>query len=235
MNAIAIIGFKDAGKTHLGLALAKALKQRGLRVAVAKFSDCGFDEREGADTAQYKQVVDAVLGLSGSESFVSWTGRRTLADLAPLVVEGERGADVLIVEGGKEQEHLPRIVIAKDAGDAAELDRGLAVAVVDREQADPEALADLVLQRGFLLPGLDCGACGREDCGGLARDIVAGQASPDDCQARGGLMTVRLDGREVPLNPFVARILASGLSGMLSELKGFGPGRVEIILDKGKA
>ncbi len=233
MHAIAIIGFKDAGKTHLGLELAKSLKQRGLRVAVAKFSDCGFSEREDSDTSRYKKVADGVIGLSGVESFVSWPKRRPLSDLAPLMTDGSYGVDVLLVEGGKEMEYLPRIVIAKDKAEAEQLDRGLALAVVSRETADPEKLAELAVNSGFLLPGLDCGACGREDCGGLARDIVAGDASPDDCQARGGAMTVHVNGRKLDFNPFVSRIISSSLTAMLAELKGYGPGKIEITVDRG--
>jgi molybdopterin-guanine dinucleotide biosynthesis protein B len=41
-------------------------------------------------------------------------------------------------------------------------------------------------------------------------------------------MTVTVDGRELVLNPFVERILVSGIRGLLSELKGFGPGSLSI-------
>jgi len=41
-------------------------------------------------------------------------------------------------------------------------------------------------------------------------------------------MTVTVDGRELVLNPFVERILVSGIRGLLSELKGFGPGAISI-------
>ena len=235
MRAIAIVGFKKSGKTTLVLALVQALKKRGLSVAAAKCSESGFDEPETTDTARYKKTADAVLGLSDHECYVSWPGRRMLADLAPLVLAGERGADVLVMEGCKDVENLPRIVLAKNAEEAEALGRGLALAVTDQESADPEALADLIMEKGFLLPGFDCESCGREDCGALAREIVAGEATLEDCRTKSELISVRLNGRDMPMNPFTARIISSAIKAMLAELKGFGPGTVEITLDGGKA
>jgi electron transport complex protein RnfB len=33
-----------------------------------------------------------------------------------------------------------------------------------------------------MLPGYNCGSCGRPGCAGLAADIVAGKASPTSCK-----------------------------------------------------
>ena len=240
--AVAVVGLKDTGKTTLCLELAKALQAKGRKVAMAKFSASGFDEPAQTDTAQFKTVAQAVLGLSEKESFVSWPhgpqGRIPLQWLAPLAMGGPYRADLLLVEGGKELGMLPRIVLADTAEDTEALSAGLAMAVLptrpDASRSDipgADELADLVLERGFLLPGLDCSACGREDCAGLARDIVAGKAAPEDCVTRQAGMSITVDGRSLDLNPFVERILAAGLRGMLGELKGFGPGRIEISLD----
>lgn len=235
MRAIAIIGFKKSGKTTLALALTQALKKRGLRVAMAKCSESGFDEPETTDTARFKKEADAVIGVSKKECYVSWPGPRSLADLAPLALGGERGADVLVMEGCKDAENLPRIVLARSAEEAEKLGAGLALAVTNLDNADPELLADLVLDKGFLLPGFDCQSCGREDCGGLAREIVAGKATLDDCLTTSDLISVRLEGRDLPMNPFTARIISSAIKAMLAELKGYGPGKVEITLSGSKA
>ena len=94
--------------------------------------------------------------------------------------------------------------------------------------ASVEELADLVLAKGFVLPGLDCGGCGRKSCGALGADILAGRASPEECVSAHPPLSVSIGDRPLSVNPFVARVLASGIRGLLTELKGYGPGPLTI-------
>jgi molybdopterin-guanine dinucleotide biosynthesis adapter protein len=233
MRAIAVVGFKKSGKTTLALELARELKKLGHSVTLAKHSHHGFDEKADTDTARFREQADMVMGFSPGGSFVSWPGERALTDLLPLVT-----SDFLVLEGGKTLGTMPRILIAPDEATARELDPDLALAVygdmaVEGLMAtrDVAGLARIAANEGFLLPGLDCGACGRADCRALAADIVAGEATMEDCKARGGGVRISVAGKQLPLNPFVERILMSGIRGLLSELKGFGPGPVDIRLD----
>lgn len=233
MRAIAVVGYKKSGKTTLALELTAALKKLGFSVTLVKHSHHGFDEKAETDTARFRNSADMVMGFSPGGSFVSWPGERSLADLIPLV-----STDFLVMEGGKTIGLMPRIVIAADEATARDLDPELALAVYGDSALgelmatrDVAGLARIAMNGGFLLPGLDCGACGRENCRGLTRDIVAGDASVGDCKALSGSMRVTVNGQPLPLNPFVERILKSGLKGMLSELKGFGPGAVDIHLE----
>ena len=233
MRAVAVIGYKKSGKTGLSLTLLGELKKMGLSVAAAKHSHHGFDEKQGTDTSRFRALGCPVLAWSPGGSQVFWPGERRPADMLSLVT-----ADVLVCEGGKTLGLMPRVILADDEATARDLDPELALAVYGKAHLpgvptvnDPEALARLVAERGFLLPGLDCGACGREDCRGLAVDILAGRATPADCASRGGAFTVTINGQPLALNPFVAGILGAGLRAMLAELKGFTPGHVEISLE----
>jgi len=233
MRAIAVVGYKKSGKTTLALELARELKKLGHSVTLAKHSHHGFDEKAETDTARFRDQADMVLGFSPGGSFVSWPGERSLQDLLPLV-----NTEFLVLEGGKTLGIMPRIIIAPDEATARDLDPELTLAAygdaaVEGLMAtrDVAGLARIAAHEGFLLPGLDCGACGRENCRALAADIVAGEATSADCKAQGGSMRITVNGQLLPLNPFVARILKSGLLAMLSELKGFGPGPVDIRLD----
>jgi molybdopterin-guanine dinucleotide biosynthesis protein B len=232
MIAVSLNGYKKSGKTLASVELCKSLKERGLKVGAAKFSAHGFD-REGTDTSRLLQVCDAVTGISGGETAVFWKKPRHLQDLLPLL-----DADVLVVEGGKLLSWLPRVLLLNDPSEAGDLDRGLALAVYGEQPAaglpainDPETLADLVLERGFALPGLDCGECGREDCAGLAREIVSGEASIADCRASASAVSVTVGGVRLAMNPFVEGIVSGTIRGMLGGLKGYAPGsRVEIVI-----
>ena len=122
--------------------------------------------------------------------------------------------------------------------DESVLDRGLALATWGAgslpgvPQASSVAeLATVAESRAFTLPGLDCGACGRDSCHELAREIVAGTAQTKDCAAMDAKLVVRVGGQRLALNPFVDRLVAGTIRGLLTELKGNVPGqRVEIVL-----
>ncbi|MEI3478150.1 MAG: hypothetical protein V8Q84_02535 [Bilophila sp.] len=90
-------------------------------------------------------------------------------------------ADILLVEGGKAIGWLPRILCLRTTPELlTALPEGckalrpeLALATYGDNTLsglpsftaeDLDALADLIVERAFLLPGLDCGACGEGDC-----------------------------------------------------------------------
>ncbi|MFW5735096.1 MAG: molybdopterin-guanine dinucleotide biosynthesis protein MobB [Oceanidesulfovibrio sp.] len=233
MKAAAIVGFKNSGKTTLTLEVARTLKERGLAVAAAKFAHHGFDYA-GRDTDRLAAHCTAVAGVSEESSMLIWPGRRRLEDLVPLM-----RADVLLVEGGKSLDVLPRILVLREESEARDLNPELALGAYGNTPSlglahfeNPDAVADAILEHGFLLPGLNCEACGRASCHNLAAEIVAGQAESDDCRAFPENLRVECDGKPLPLGPFVASIVGSTIRGLLSELKGYTPGPVTIKLDQ---
>ncbi|MFZ5426054.1 MAG: molybdopterin-guanine dinucleotide biosynthesis protein MobB [Thermodesulfobacteriota bacterium] len=235
MRAVNIVGFKNTGKTTLCLSVIEELKRLGLDPAALKFTHQDGLDKNGTDTARLLEASGAAAAIGGCETAVFWKQRRFMADILPML-----GREMLVVEGGKALGVMPRVVIAAGAAEARELgagEGGLAIAVhgpegVDAVPAvtDPAELAGIIASRAFLLPGLDCGGCGRNDCRELAVEIVAGKASPSDCVAAGGDISVETGGVPLPLNPFVARILKAGIQAMLGELKGYAPGETTIRL-----
>lgn len=232
MRAIAVVGYKKSGKTTLAMELAQALKEMGLTVTLVKHSHHGFDEKPDTDTARFRESADMVMGFSPGGSFVSWPGERPFSELIPLV-----STDMLVLEGGKTLGVMPRIIIAPDEATANDLDPDLALAAYGDEALegvmatrDIAGLARIAASTGFLLPGLDCGGCGRENCRALAAEIVAGDATTADCVAQNGDLKISINGQPLALNPFIERMLRGGILGMLRELKGFGPGPVDIKL-----
>lgn len=230
MKAIAIVGKKKTGKTTIGLALVKCLTDRGLKVGVVKHSHHGFDGAEGADTEEYKKAAAAVAAYSPSQSFVSWAREMTVQDLVPLM-----DVDVLVMEGGNKVGWLPRVIMVREDDDDKEFYPELAlkhIPACTRDNPptteDVEALADLVMDKGFILPGLNCGACGREYCMHFVADILAGKARLSGCKAKSGNMSITCNGSELGFNPFVSDILSAGITAMLKQLKGYVPGDVEI-------
>ena len=234
MKAVSIIGPKKSGKTTLGIELARIFKDRGLTVAAAKYSHSGFD-RADTDTAKYAAVCDTVAGLGKSDAFVHWTKHCFLPDLLPLLT-----ADVLIVEGGKPLGFLPRILcLSGDLSDGIDwLSPELAIATQGEQTLDgipapatPDELADLVLDKGFLLPGMDCETCGRPDCRTLAAEIVRGVVGTEACLAMHNSIQVDINGATVGMKPFVEDIISAAIREMIRTLKGYSPGKATITLD----
>jgi molybdopterin-guanine dinucleotide biosynthesis protein B len=228
-KAISIVGYKNSGKTSLAGSLARELENSGTSCAAVKFSSHGFDKQD-SDTGELSAAASPVIGIGPEESAVYWPRKMKLADLAHLA--GDR---VLIVEGGKTQTTLPRIILARNEKEAAELDNGLALAVWGSQSFgglkaihSVSELADMVLEKGFLLPGLDCSTCGREDCLQLAREIVSGQASPQECAASHPGTEVDINGKKLALNGFLNDMVTKTILGLLSSLKGFSPGEITI-------
>lgn len=232
-KAVSVVGFKKSGKTTLVLDLARELTARGRKVAAIKFTHHGLD-LNGTDTARFAEECVSVAGIGPRETAIHWKGARPLQNVLPLM-----NADIVLIEGGKSLTWLPRIVVVGSSEDESMLPNGLAIAAwgagtiegVSRPSTLAE-LATLVDEKAFSLPGLDCGACGRDTCHELARDIVAGSVSPGACQAMQPRLCVRVGGQQLSLNPFIDRMVAATVRGLLAELKGNVPGqRVEIILE----
>lgn len=232
-KAVSVVGFKKSGKTSLVLELARELGARGRKVAAVKFTHHGLD-LEGTDTARFARECVSVAGIGPKTTTLLWNSARQLQDVLPLL-----GADIVLVEGGKSLTWLPRFVTLGSGEDESVLSNGLALATwgegeLDgvRGAASVAELATLAESRAFALPGLDCGACGRDSCLELAREIVAGTAEPAACSAMNARLVVRVGGRRLALNPFVDRLVAGTVRGLLTELKGNVPGqKIEIVLE----
>lgn len=235
MRAVNIVGFKNTGKTTLCVGIIRELAALGIPAASLKFTHQAGLDKSSTDTAKLLEVSPAVAAIGEAESAVFWRERRHFMDLVPLL-----GQEMLVVEGGKPIGVMGRVVIARDADEARRLGAGqggLAFAVYGPEGVDGvpavndvRRLAEIVAERSFLLPGLDCGGCGRDDCRQLAAEIVSGSASPADCTAVGGELSITVNGAPLALNPFVGRILQAGIEAMLGQLKGYSPGEAVIRL-----
>ncbi len=234
MKAASIHGYKKSGKTKLCIDLLKELRARGLQPAAMKCSNHQRMHLSDTDTGQMLEICDTVAAAFGEESSLM---RRCKPDAAHMFKALQN--ELVIMEGGRSIFWLPRIVILRTPEDAQELIQGITLATWGPVRTEGiaaveriEDLADLVLERGFALPGLDCALCGRESCHALAQEIVAGEAAPEDCLASSPKLQIRVNGQLLAMNGFVQRIFIGALHGMLKECKGYGPGHLEITIDQ---
>ncbi|AMQ17750.1 molybdopterin-guanine dinucleotide biosynthesis protein B [Thermococcus peptonophilus] len=241
MRAVAFVGYKKSGKTTTVEAVARVLKERGYRVAIAKSMHAEFD-RKGTDTWRFSRVADAVLVRAEDTDAILFKAKDINA-LFSMV-----SADFLLLEGFKSVEHVPRVVCARAPEEVEELDKGLAIAVsgvvASREitkikglpvidaTREPEKLADLVEEKAFMLPNIDCGLCGFR-CAEMARMIVRGEKTTQDCVvlSQKPKVIVKIDGQVLPMKDWVQELVEKTIKGMLSAMKGYREGKkIEIIV-----
>ncbi|MFX1486201.1 MAG: molybdopterin-guanine dinucleotide biosynthesis protein B [Promethearchaeota archaeon] len=73
------------------------------------------------------------------------------------------------------------------------------------------------------LPILDCGKCGFDSCLNFAREIRKGKVTIKDCNVLNAKeqlnVRIEVNGKEIPLQPFVSKIIYNTVTGMVSSLK----------------
>lgn len=234
MRAVGIVGYKNSGKTTLTHALVRELTRRGHEVAVIKHTSHRLD-LPGKDTAVLGEAAGQVGFISPLESGVFWKKPLSLENMIPYLE-----ADVLLVEGFKAERTFPKIVCLRGEPEDQDLFDGLAIGAVgpvpDGIELDVpllslveiEKIADLVEEKAFKLPNLDCGDCGFETCYEMAQEIIKGDRSVENCVSLRPSTEVRIDGEQMPLNSFISDIVRGTILGMLSPLKGFKKGDIEI-------
>jgi len=232
MKVIGIVGYKGSGKTHLGINLSKELRRRGCTVAIVKHVQGSLDIPD-KDTGLYRGHCDQLIAISEKGRTEFFEGKVNFEEVVDSL-----DVDFVIVEGFKEKKNFPKILCLREKDEEKELSDGLEIALVGKGKFDPDrdisTIADLVEEKAFKLPNLDCGDCGFDSCYELAREIVKGRKRVSDCTRLVQDVEVRVAGERMELNPFVSDILRKTIKGFLSGLKGFKEGKIRIKIGDGK-
>ena len=237
MRIIGIIGYKKSGKTTLALKISNELMKRGYKVAVVKHINEDLD-LVNTDTSKYKEILTQVAAITPEESAIFFKGKRNLEEIIKYFE-----ADIVLIEGFKKEKTFPKIVCLRDESEKTELFDGLQLCTASLTSKDMSSrvsefnilndedikkIAEIAINKSFKLPNLDCGKCGYQDCYGLAQEIVKGNKTPDDCPSLEPSTSVKVNGKIISMNPFIAKIIKNTIVGLLSSLKGFIKGDIEI-------
>ena len=237
MRVIGVIGYKKSGKTTLTLKLTNELIKRGYKVAVIKHINEDLD-LANSDTSKYKEILTQVAAITPKESVIFLKNKKNLGEIIKYFE-----ADIILIEGFKKEKTFPKIVCLREESEKVELFDGLQLCTagfVSKElnpklhdfdilkDEDIKKIANIVIEKSFKLPNLNCGECGYKDCYGLAQEIVKGNKTLDDCPSLEPSTLVKVNGKIISMNPFISKLVKNTIIGLLSSLKGFIKGDVEI-------
>ena len=217
MKAVAIVGNSDSGKTRLITALIKELNHRGLICGVLKKASEEVElDKEGKDSWQFMAAGAEAATVLAPEKIFTIEKNKAGQTLLDIALERFAEVDILLVEGGKKESAFKKIWRLQKVAD------------FDQNKA-PEELLAVVADESFpISPGYPVFQA--EEISRLA-DFLLNVLEPLE-----PLAELKVDGRRVPLNPFVQSLLTETIKGLLRALKGLpeSPQKVEIKLKTGE-
>lgn len=210
---VSIVGKSGSGKTTYIEKLIPEFNRRGYRVATVKHDVHGFEmDREGKDTWRHKKAGAYSIAISSPEKFalISDTDRdMTLAEIRDSYI---RDADIIISEGYKKDKEPKVEIFRKEVHKEPMSTKG-------------DGLIAFVTDRDFDI-GVPC--FGLDDVKGLA-DLIEKKFIKEKQEKN---VSLKVNGKDIPLNHFVKDVIEETIKGMVSSLKGCGnPEKIEIKID----
>ena len=198
---ISIVGKSDSGKTTLIEKLVPELTRRGYRVATIKHDMHGFEvDREGKDSWRHKQAGAHTVVISSPQKIALIRDVERDLNLEEIRDKLIQDVDLILTEGYK-KDVQPKIEVFRE-----EKHKELLCTKEDN-------LVGIVSNKTFDI-GVSCFFL--DDMKGLADYIEKRFLTPE----RKGKVSLKVDGKNITLTPFVKNILTKTIKGMLSSLKG---------------
>ena len=197
---VSIVGKSNSGKTTLIEKLVPELVRRGYRVATVKHDVHGFDvDQEGKDSWRHKKAGAHTVVISSSTKLALIRDADHDASLAELRDKYIQDVDLVLSEGFKKN-NQPKIEVFRK-----EIHRDLLCTEDDNLVA--------IATNQALDVGVPC--FDLNDTRGLAdlieNEFLRGKKTPR--------VRLRVNGREIPLSPFVQQSIRGTVRGMVSSLK----------------
>lgn len=248
MKIFSVIGISKSGKTTTIENIIKELVRRNYTVGSIKeihFHDFKMDE-EGTNTDRHKKAGSSLVTARGAfETDILHQEKMNINDILK-----EYSQDFVVMEGVRDT-CAPKIVTAHDiegiedrldettfaiSGQISNKIKEYKGIPVINSETDIIKLVDLIEEKVFhKLPDVKdecCQECGYT-CKSLSENILKGLAKPSDCVILSKNTTMKINGKEITMVPFVQKILKNSIEAVLKELDGYiENGDIEICIKK---
>ncbi len=226
MKLIGIVGYSRSGKTDLTLRLLKELLSRGKKVAVIKHGGKAT-QTEGKDTTKFSDLGVPTFYFSDVEALAFWKGKFVLEDLLSYI-----NAEIVLVESYSSGDTYPRIICVDSEENPIKFFNGLEIAQYGEKGekgyketnipliSDIKELCDIIENKAFKLPALNCAECDYPTCYEMAKAILEGKNKIEDCTSLYSDVIAWIDGEKIPMKGFVQDALRGTIEGFLNSLKG---------------
>jgi molybdopterin-guanine dinucleotide biosynthesis protein B len=210
---ISIVGKSDSGKTTLIEKLVPELTRKGYRVATVKHDVHGFEvDREGKDSWRHKQAGAHTVIISSPQKIALIRDVEKDSTLDEIRRRWVQDVDLLLSEGYK-KDVQPKIEVFRK-----EKHKKLLCTKKDH-------LVAIVSNRKFNV-GVPCFHL--EDIKGLS-NFIEKEFLKSKKEKK---VALRVDGKPIPMTPFVREFLTKTIKGMLSALRGCEKSkRIEIYIE----
>ncbi len=214
MKILAVVGTKNTGKTTLVTMIVQELVKRGHQVGTIKHTHHDLDV-EGKDTWKHRKAGAKMVVGSGESTFFLINEKIELERILKSIKTIE-DLDYIVIEGFKHVDY-PKISTTPSKDDFTVAN----VNVFKMDPGDVVGLVDLVEKRTYgLIPGSNCGECGFESCLDMAKAIIRGETSEEECKMKKfNEVELFIGDVSIPLNPFVQDFIKKSVKGMVESLK----------------
>lgn len=229
MKCVGVVGSSEKNETLLMVNMSNELERRKYKVALVEHSKSskGFPEKKADIPNDYSHTL---VNCFPDRTTFSFENSMSLDIILALV-----DADYVLIKGFKEDKSYPRIVIMDENIIENDWFNGLEIAGYGVANTpyfpvtqNITQLIDIIEEKSFKLPNLNCEACGFDNCYAFAKEIVKGNRKSEDCISLNPKVAIEIDGAPLPMNPFIAGIVEKTIRALLSSFKGYKKGRIEI-------
>jgi len=199
---ICVVGYHESGKTTFIEALIPELKCRGYKVGTIKHDVHGFDiDREGKDTWRHRRSGSTVVALSSPSRLTIIRELKGEMPIDELTMRFFWDVDIVLAEGFKKL-HYPKIEVFRKEISEEPLATSLEnlVAVISDDPIKVEVPV-------FSFRDVN-----------LVADMIEQRYL---ATRKSSSVTVLFDGKKVPMNDFVTKIVEKTVEGLCSTLRGW--------------
>jgi len=213
---ISIVGKSDSGKTTLIEKLVPELTRRGYRIATVKHDVHGFEvDQEGKDSWRHKQAGAHTVVISSPNKIALIRDVERDLNLDEIREKLIQDVDLILSEGYKKDVQSKIEIFRKEKHK-------------ELLSTKEDNLVAIVSNQDFNV-GVPCFHL--EDMKGLSNFIEEEFLKSKKTKE----ISIKVNGKPIPLSPFVRDILTKTIKGMLSSLKGCDNlKRIEINIEEGE-